>query len=315
MRVCRLAIFLSIAMTMIAANCFASDFGSEHPEQYDLLTPAPHQIDIEASDTWQFVTSNSTLRRRINSALDSAIRLGPDLGTTEMQVPEVLISYWFNSENAAQFQFRYLAPYGGQGGGPPFFFGGTTISQGQILNNGGTRWYTFGGYYERRLTPLYQNREGNLPEFLRKWDLRAKIGIEFTYNDFRINDGKPNFSKFSQFEARIRFHEKGLPIPVIGLEARRWLMPHLALEATAQGYWANKWNSGRSEGGTVYDSQSGFESHWRLIYSNPQWHGISPFAGVNYWYSKYTQTSSGVGNFLRVQMVGPEVGFNFSFNI
>ena len=315
MRLCRLAIFLAIAITMVAANGFASDFGSEHPEQYDLLTPAPHQIDIEASDTWQFVTSNSTLRRRINSALDSAIRLGPDLGTTEMQVPEALVSFWFDSVNAAQFQFRYLAPYGGQGGGPPFFFGGTTISQGQILNNGGTRWFTFGGYYERRLTPLYQNREGNLPVFLQKWDLRAKIGIEFTYNDFRINDGTPNFNKFSQFEARIRFHEKGLPIPVIGLEARRWLMPHLALEATAQGYWANKWNSGRSEGGTVYDSQSGFESHWRLIYSNPQWHGISPFAGVNYWYSKYTQTSSGVGNFLRVQMVGPEAGFNFSFNI
>lgn len=49
------------------------------------------------------------------------------------------------------------------------------------------------------------------------------------------------------------------------MEAWRWLAPNLALELTAQGYWANKWDSGRSEGGTVYDSQSGFETHWRVI--------------------------------------------------
>ncbi len=163
------------------------------------------------------------------------------------------------------------------------------------------------------MTPLYQDREQGLPTFLKGWDLRAKIGLEFTYNDFRINDGKPNFGAKSQFEARIRFHEKGLPIPVIGLEARRWLAPNLALEATMQGYWVNKWISGRSEAGaTVYDSQSGFETHMRLVYSNERWRGFSPFAGVNYYYAKYTQTGSTVGNFLRVQMIGSELGFNFS---
>ena len=99
---------------------------------------------------------------------------------------------------------------------------------------------------------------------------------------------------------------------MIGLEARRWLAPNFAFEVTAQGYWANKWDSGRTEGGTVYDSQSGFETHWRVVYSNHDWRGFAPFAGVNYYYSKYTQTSSGVGNLLRVQMIGPELGFNWS---
>jgi hypothetical protein len=305
-------IVMLFAFVASAANTLASDFGSEHPSEYDLLTPAPHQFDIEADDTYQFVTGDSILRRRVNSFPDSAIRLKHDLGTSQMQNPEVLATYWFDSVNAAQFQFRYIAPYGSHGGNPAFNFGGTVISAGQILNNGGTRWYTFGGYYERRLTPLYQDRESGLPGFLQGWDLRAKIGFEFTYNDFRINDGKPVFSQRSPFEARIRFHEKGLPIPVVGMEARRWLMPNLALEATAQGYWANKWNSGRTEGGTVYDSQSGFETHWRAIYWNPRWHGVSPFVGISYWYSKYTQTSSGVGNLLRVQMFGPELGFNWS---
>ena len=303
---------LVVTALVASANCFASDFGSLREPGFDLLTPAPHQIDIEADDTYQFLVGANTLRRRINSFPDSAISLQNDMGVSQMQVPEVLLSYWFDSVNAAQFQFRYFGLYGSKFETQPLAFGGTIISPGQKLNPGGARWYTFGGYYERRLTPLYQDREQGLPVFLQGWDTRAKIGLEFTYNDFRINDGSPKFSQTSPFEARIRFHEKGLPIPVIGLEARRWLAPNFAFEVTAQGYWANKWDSGRTEGGTVYDSQSGFETHWRVVYSNHDWRGFAPFAGVNYYYSKYTQTSSGVGNLLRVQMIGPELGFNWS---
>ena len=303
---------LVVTALVASANCFASDFGSLREPGFDLLTPAPHQIDIEAGDTYQFLVGANTLRRRINSFPDSAISLQNDMGVSQMQVPEVLLSYWFDSVNAAQFQFRYFGLYGSKFETQPLAFGGTIISPGQKLNPGGTRWYTFAGYYERRLTPLYQDREQGLPVFLQGWDTRAKIGLEFTYNDFRINDGSPKFSQTSPFEARVRFHEKGLPIPVIGLEARRWLTPNFAFEVTAQGYWANKWDSGRTEGGTVYDSQSGFETHWRVVYSNRDWRGFAPFAGVNYYYSKYTQTSAGVGNLLRVQMIGPELGFNWS---
>jgi hypothetical protein len=68
---------------------------------------------------------------------------------------------------------------------------------------------------------------------------------------------------------------------------------------------------GRSEGGTVYDSQSGFETHWRAIYFNPVLRGVSPFVGIDYNYTKDAQSSSGVSNMLRVQMFGPELGFNW----
>jgi hypothetical protein len=312
MRLVQLAIALVVTALVASTNCFASDFGSLREPGFDLLTPAPHQIDIEADDAYQFLVGANTLRRRINSFPDSAISLQHDLGVSQMQLPEVLLSYWFDSVNAAQFQFRYFGIYGSKYSTQPLAFGGTVISPNQKLNPGGDRWYTFAGYYERRLTPLYQDREQGLPVFLQGWDTRAKIGLEFTYNDFRINDGSPNFSQVSPYEARIRFHEKGLPIPVVGIEERRWLAPNVAFEVTAQGYWTNKWDSGRSEGGTVYDSQSGFETHWRVVYANQDLRGFAPFAGVNYYYSKYTQTSSGVGNLLRVQMIGPELGFNWS---
>jgi hypothetical protein len=322
MRLVQLTMALVVTTLMASANCFANDFFSLRDPGADLLTPAPHQIDIEADDAYMFTVGSNTLRRRINSFPDSAISLQHDLGVSQLQLPEVLLSFWFDSVNAVQFQFRYYGIYGSKPQTQPLAFGGTIIfppptPKGaqpitQKLNPGGTRWYTFGGYYERRLTPLYQKCEAGWPEFLQGWDTRAKIGIEFTYNDFRINDGSPLFSQVSPFEARIRFHEKGLPIPVIGLEERHQLGDNFAFEATAQGYWINKWNSGRSEGGTVYDSQSGFETHWRVIYSRPDWRGLSPFAGFNYNYTKYTQTSSGVGNLLRVQVYGPEVGFNWS---
>jgi hypothetical protein len=323
MRLVRLAIALVGTALLLSTNCLASDFFSLRDPGADLLTPAPHQIDIEADDAYMFTVGSNTVRRRINSFPDSAISLQHDLGVSQLQLPEVLLSYWFDHVNAVQFQFRYYGIYGSKPQTEPLAFGGTIIapattsfsnaSSGQRLNPGGTRWYTFGGYYERRLTLLYENCEAGLPQFLQGWDSRAKVGVEFTYNDFRINDGSPMFSQRSPFEARIRFHEKGLPIPVIGLEERHWLGDNFAVEITAQGYWINKWNSGRSEGGgTVYDSQSGFETHWRVLYANPRWRGFSPFAGFNYNYTKYTQTGSGVGNLLRVQLYGPEVGFNWS---
>jgi hypothetical protein len=306
----RVIVLLIALISLAIAIPTARAADVEFPET--LLTPERHQIDIEGDDTYEFLTSNSAVRRRVNSSLDSTIRLGPDLGNDNMNLPQFLGTFWFNSENAAQFQFRYFANTGNNFSTTPFWFGGAKIAAGQKLDTGGTRWFTFGGFYERRLTPWYQDRESNLPSFLQGWDLRAKVGLEFTYNDFRINDGSPNFDTFSQFEARIRFHEKGLPVPVLGMEARRWITPYLAFEATAQGYWTNKWNSGRSEGGTVYDSQSGFETNWRAFYFNPVLRGVSPFAGINYNYTKDAQSSSGVFNMLRVQMFGPTFGFNWS---
>ncbi len=210
MRSVRLAMALVVIALLTSANCFADDFFSLRDPGADFLTPAPHQIDIEADDAYMFTVGSNTLRRRINSFPDSAISLQHDLGVSQLQLTETLLSYWFDSVNAVQFQFRYYGIYGSKFETQPLAFGGTIISPNQKLNPGGTRWYTFGGYYERRLTPLYQNYEANLPECLQGWDSRAKIGLEFTYNDFRINDGSPLFSQVSPFEARIRFHDKGL---------------------------------------------------------------------------------------------------------
>lgn len=279
---------------------------------YSLLTPQAHQLDIEANDTYQFITSNSIVKRRVDSERAAYIHLPGDLGNSTMQLPEVQITYWFDSDSAAQLQSRYFVLSGDHNVSYPLGFGGATLAPGQVLSTKGTRWFTVGGFYVRRLTPLYEDSQVELPRWLQGWDVRGKVGLEFSYVDFRINDGSPAFTGVSLFEARMRFHDKGLPIPTVGVEARKWLARKVALEITAQGNWINKINSGRTENGTVYDSQAGFETHWRLIYDTPELRGLSPYGGINYYYYKYDQSGAGVENLIRTQMFGPELGFNYS---
>ncbi len=76
MRVYRLLMALVVTALLMSANCFAADFGSLHMSEFDLLTPAPHQFDIEADDTYQFLVGNNTLRRRIDPSASSTVPNG-----------------------------------------------------------------------------------------------------------------------------------------------------------------------------------------------------------------------------------------------
>src|SRR5713101_8779531 len=58
----------------------------------------------------------------------------------------------------------------------------------------------------------------------------------------------------------------------------RWFCNQLLLEVTLQVNWINKWNSLRSQGGTVYLSQSSFETHWRIYYIDQHLMGSNPFS-------------------------------------
>src|SRR5579863_4544547 len=128
MRLVRLTVALVVTTLLASANCFASDLFSLRDPGADLLNPAPHQIDIEADDAYMFLVGNNTLRRRINSFPDSAISLQHDLGVSQLQLTETLLSYWFDSVNAVQFQFRYYGIYGSKFETQPLAFGGTIIA-------------------------------------------------------------------------------------------------------------------------------------------------------------------------------------------
>jgi hypothetical protein len=286
--------------------------------------PRPHQFDFEIANNFMIDDPSSVVRRRENSINGSALHLKSDLGVDTFQIPTLHLDFWFDELNAIEFQFRYLALYGSQALGTPVTFNGDVILPNQSINTHGTTWFTAGLFYQRRISPwLYQYASANLPEWLQKWELRPKIGVEFVYLDFQINNGHPNrrsagltsnVSSSVLLDARGRWHDQELPVPTIGLDARRELAEHFDLEITAQGAWINKWNSLRSQGGTVYLSQSTFETQWRVIYSDPArlW-GVRPFLGWSYYYYKQAETSGGIGNLIRLQSYGPELGVSCSF--
>jgi hypothetical protein len=71
----------------------------------------------------------------------------------------------------------------------------------------------------------------------------------------------------------------------------------------------------RNQCGTVYLSQSSFETHWRFYYLDSRLEGVRPFLGFAYYYYKQSETSGEIGNMARIQSFGPEFGVNFSFEL
>jgi hypothetical protein len=326
-----LALACTPAAAAHAANSSLPPFqisAASKPDQ-DFYAPRPHQLDFELSNMSDFVTDDSLIRRREASIAGSAFHWGPDLGVSTMQQPGIKAAYWFDDTNAIQFQFRYFALYGSSDLRSPATFNGDVIApgpvvpavnfltgvntSGQNISTSGTTWFTVGVYYQRRITPWLDRVTANLPDFLRNWDARPLVGLEFVYLDFQINNGHPALLS-GNLEARGRWHDQELPVPTIGLQLRRRLSEHFALEILAQGNWINKWNSLRNEGGTVYLSQSSFNTDWRIYYLDSRLSGLKPFLGMGYYYYRQAETSGEIGNLARMQAFGPEVGVDYSFS-
>ena len=318
-------LLINLLLIVLLANGWAAGQASGPAASESFFTPRPHQFDLEIADNFMIDDGSSVVRRREDSISGSALHLAGDLGVDTFQMPTLHLDFWFDELNAIEFQFRYLALYGSEPLGKAVRFNGDTILPGQHMNTHGTTWFTGGLFYQRRISPwLYQYASATLPEWLQKWELRPKIGLEFVYLDFQINNGHPNrvgagsttrsIRDVAVLDARGRWHDQELPVPTIGIDARRELQNHFVFEITAQGAWINKWNSLRTQGGTVYLSQSTFETHWRLVYSDPSfmWE-IRPFLGWTYYYYKQAETSGGIGNLIRLQSYGPEFGASYSF--
>jgi hypothetical protein len=317
-----LGLILCLAILAIFPSPAATETNrSSNPQLEDAsFSPTPGQVDLELHDVASFVDDNSLVRRRdffshrIHDLRnrDSALYFGHDLGVRTLQMPELQATYWFDGINAVQFQFRYFGLYGSRFASQPVVFNGDLIAPGQNLSTSGTTWFTGGLFYERRITPwLYEHVAPSSP-YLQNWDIRPKIGVEFVYLDFQISNGHPK-SISGSLDARGRFHDQELPIPTIGVEARHWLNEKFLFEVTAQGNWINKWNSLRNETGTVYLSQSSFETHGRVAYYDLALRGVRPYLGVNYYYYKQAETSGQISNLIRLQTYGPEIGLSYNF--
>jgi hypothetical protein len=291
----------------------APDAGSGPQSAYEgFFSPRRHQLDLDFSELTAIVDDSSLVRRREDSIAGSALHLGPDLGDSVMPTVELNGTFWLDTLDAMQFQFRYFFINGSQRLDQPVTFNGDRIAPGQDISASDSQWFTLGLFYERELTPWLRGYETQWPQWTQGWDVRPKIGLEFVYLDVKINNGSPKLIS-GNLEARGRFHDQELPVPTIGIELRRLVSDQLAFEMTLQGNWINKWDSLRQEGGTVYLSQSSFEGHWRIVYLSPALRGLHLFAGFAFYYYKQAETSETIGNLIRLTDYGPEVGLRYAF--
>ena len=231
-----------------------------------------------------------------------------------MDIPRIELTYWFDELNAIQVHFRYFDIAGSHRLLKPAAFNGAILTPGQRLSPRGTLWMDGGVYYERRLTPWFQQHFSAYPR-LNNLDVRLKLGLEFTYIDFRLNNGRARVTVPSpKGESAEDFFLQALPMPTIGMEIYGKLWEHVLGEVTIKGNWINHWNSLRDEGGTVYTSQWSFETHWRLYYVNaPYFSRLQPFIGFGYAYYRQNEQSYEDGNFIRLSVVGPEFGVSYHF--
>src|SRR5713101_2611937 len=147
------------------------------------FAPSPHQLDLEIANLASFVADTSLVRVREHAIEGTRFHLARDLGIQTMQLPAVSLTYWFDEFNALQVYLRYFESAGSHGLAQAATFNGATLAPGQRLKTGDTLWFDGALYYERRLTPLLHKYLSRFA-LVQGLDLRAKIGLEFTYLDF-----------------------------------------------------------------------------------------------------------------------------------
>lgn len=278
------------------------------------LIPRAHQIDLTLENFSGVVAPTSQVHVRENLLKGTRFRLASALGIRRMDIPRIELTYWFDEGNAIQVQFRYFDIAGSHKLRQSAAFNGAVLPAGQRLSPRGTLWMDGGVYYERRITPWLQQHLG-APVWLNPLDFRVKLGLEFTYIDFRLNNGRARVTAPSpKGESAEDFFLQELPMPTIGMGVYGKFSEYVMVEATMKANWINRWNSLRDEGGTVYTSQWSFETHWRLYCVDaPYLSGLQPFIGLGYFYYRQNEQSHEDGNFIRLSAVGPEFGVSYRF--
>ncbi len=309
---CRRFASIIVLLALARTAALAGDLATASPA-CGLLEPCPGQLEVNVENLSGFIGSGSIVRVREFQTEGTGLHF-PALGINAVQLPDADFTYWFNQLSAINFQFRYFDVGGSHYFAKPVRYNGATIAGGQTLNTDPWEWFAFYLYYERRLTPLFESYEAGWPAALQHWDLRGRLGIEYTYLNFGIDNGHAPTTNASKGEETIEdFYHQELPVPTIGLEALHSLGENLIFDASVKGNWINRWNSLRNEGGTVWASENGVEAHFRILYSPPWLGRIHPMLGFALYYYSQLEDSHEDGNFIRWFTYGPEYGVKFEF--
>lgn len=267
----------------------------------DGIAPRAGQFDLELYNMTGFTGPGSFVEVRENRIEGNRLSY-PDLGLDVAQMPTLRIRYWLDSRNAVSVGARDFLLSGSGFLSSPATFNGATLAGGQAIDSSHDA-YSVSVFYERRFTP----------ELLGGWDLRGRLGLEYTRLNFLIDGGHARVAPGSQgSETKEDFFAQELPVPVVGFEAVRPLTRAWTAELSLQGDWIDDWDSLRQEGGDVRLTQAGAEFHARFSYSDRRLGPVRPFIGAFYYFFYQYENSAEDGNRVRYSSFGPEVGLSCS---
>ena len=265
--------------------------------------PGQGKWDLKISNMSAFTGPESFVQVRENESQGTRIWFS-DLGIQTVQVPSFKATYWMNTSNALDLRLQYFAVRSNHLLKYPVVFNGATLEGGQIVS-ADPLWYSLGIYYAYRWFPFA----------LDKWYFCGRVGIEYVFINFSINNGHAAVTPTSKgTETKEDFFLQELPIPTAALDIHWNVSANWAAQGTLEGNYINHWNSGRTEGGTVYLSQWKLEAHLQIRLSSGHWFkSLHPSGGIFYYGFRQLEESAEDGNLINWASFGLEAGLGYEF--
>jgi hypothetical protein len=282
----------SIAATLIALLAAPALRAEPEPER---ATGIRLGIDLFAG-----APAASSTRVRENADDGDRLLLEDDLGIRVIGEARLRLGYDFDADQSLTLMASHIFLYGATTPERDVEYNGTTYQAGRPLESRPI-WLVFELEYERVLVRWGEEGRGRL-------SLGVGVRLDFLHYTFSSFTLAPTSTGS---EGREDFDAQALPIPVFGLALRQPLARDLDLYGFGRGFRANHWNSFRTEGGTVYWSESFVEAGAGIAWRAAPWLELT--AGYRFLYVDIAETSHEDGNYMFLSTHGGTIGATFLF--
>ncbi|MGH7294484.1 MAG: hypothetical protein ACRELB_06115 [Polyangiaceae bacterium] len=238
-------------------------------------------------------------RVRENADEGTTFRLPADLGIDFAGEARLRLGWRFDRDDALVFSLTHIFLWGGTRLTGDVHYNGSTLQGGTRLESR-PRFLSFELLYERALFRWGADGRGALA-------LDVALRYDLLHWDFQATFAPTS----TGHEAAEDFDAQAMPVPLLGVTVRQPIASSLDLVAYGRAMRANHWDSFRTEGGTVYWSETcveaGLAVAWRL---NER---VEIDFGYRFLFLDIGEKSKEDGNFLVAQIHGVSAGITLFF--
>jgi hypothetical protein len=220
-----------------------------------------------------------------------------DLGMRDAEAASLQFDWRTSEESLLRWRMRWYYAVGTASFDQPIVFNGVTYAADSSI----TSIAELGDFTFHWQRDLFHFGDGG------RFSLLA--GAKFTYLNFHLRGSEDPSS--GGHDEKEDFYKQALPLPSLGLRVEYPVTSSSSLYAEAFGFRAIRWNSLRSEGGTVYLSEDDFEATLGWAWRFAAHAELS--AGARFDYLGIDEHSDEDGNRILMRSWGPFVALTFRF--